>query len=426
MIKNLAEIEHGAEIVIYGKGETGQELFAVLRRKRPDVEVKAFVDSYEDSGEICSTPIINVSEINVFEGCKIVIASMFYEEIARLLESSGYVEFSVFIKNNFIIDVYDDLDAINEGQMSMLDKLPDMDRMDCYYIINLGSGADAKNRVLTYMGRNDLSGVAHFFVTVLDYDYDELFKRMNAGGYDKFCIIDFDGRRTQLIGLARFLTCAQGKSVSIYKKKVESIGFSVLEGHKLLFLEVLKNGTSSTLHILDTLFEKDKLGRKRYQQLRQFGDVTDPFFMNYTKFAIVRNPYERLASLFVHVMRVAPDEFFYPAMSKFLVPFNFENFCRFVAGCPDEFADGHFKSQTSYFTLKGELRNDFKLLRMENYAEDIKNFFASIGEKVEVPHKNKSRPNKVDYMKDYYTPELIKLVNDRYRDDFINFGYEFL
>lgn len=49
-----------------------------------------------------------------------------------------------------------------------------------------------------------------------------------------------------------------------------------------------------------------------------------------------------------------------------------------------------------------------------------------IGEEVEVPHENKSRPNSVDYINDYYTPELIELVNRRYEQDFINFGYDFL
>ena len=193
-----------------------------------------------------------------------------------------------------------------------------------------------------------------------------------------------------------------------------------------MFFEIAKNGSSSAVSLLEKLHAKYAVESDLYQNLRCRVDVTDPSFANYHKFAVVRNPYDRLASLHAHLMRFDKMEGLKLAFNKMLSPYSFENFCRFVCNCPDEFADEHFISQTSFFTVPEGMLKDITMLHMENYAEEMKNFFAMIGEEVEVPHKNKSRPDSVDYIKDYYTPELIELVNRRYEQDFINFGYEFL
>ncbi len=426
LIKSLDDIEYGANLLIYGTGEAAQELFVALRKKRPDVTIECFMDSYKYSGDICSVPIVNVSEIGRFSACKVVIASMYYEEIAAELEARGCIDYFVFSKRDHSAHIVNDFIMIDRHKMLMLRETPSLEMEGVFYIFNLGPGVDAEKRLINFLGCEDIPCGGHAFLTVLDYDYEAVFSRINHRRYNRFCLIDYDGSDSQLIGLTEYITNFLDKQVLIYKRPYPQRNFSVVEGKKLLFLEICKNALSSSVEIIKQVADKYRDYRVLFMKQRNFGDVCDPVFESYTKFAIVRNPYQRLSSVYSHIMREAPNAFLYPVLKKSIPNFDFESFCKFVAKCPDEFADVHFKSQTAHLTLPNGLASDFNLLRMENYADDIKNFFASIGEDIEVLHKNRSRPNKVDYIKDYYTPELIQLVNERYKDDFINFGYDFL
>ncbi|WP_320174705.1 sulfotransferase family 2 domain-containing protein [Maridesulfovibrio sp.] len=425
-IHNLDDIEFGSDVVIYGLGGTAKELFFALNRTRPDVNIRCFMDSTSCSGELCCIPVFNVGTLNMFKDCKVVVASVFYEEIAEKLYAYGCKDFSVFVEHCCFLDVYRDLFEIPEKKMSIFSSLPDMEDDDCLYVFNVSSRADGPGAVRNVLGDCTSLPLKHFFVDLLDYDHEQTFAAIDLSKVKDICIIDINGRKTQLAALAAYITSDLGRSISIYKSPIGIRNFSVIEGRKLLFLEICKNGASSSVGILRQIFDKYKDQCFQFKELRNCSDITDPYFEDYLKFAIVRNPYERLASLYAHVMREAPNKFLYPLLSKIVGQLNFEDFCRIIATCPDEFSDVHFMSQTAHLTLPEGLLDDFTLLRLENFADDMKSFFSALGEEIEIPHKNKSRPDKVDYIEDYYTPELIKLVNERYEDDFINFGYKFL
>ena len=424
LIRSLDDIEYGAAVLIYGTGETGQELFVAITRSRPDITVKCFVDSYKYSGNICSIPLINVSEIKKFCNCKVIIASIFHEEIAATLKSHDCYFFSVFHKDSGTLDPYEDMLSIVKERMTLLKELPRVDDESVFYIFNVRSRGDDKRSFFNCIGCTDLPFDSYVFSDLLDYDFEKIFREKDK--YKSFCLVDVDGRKSHLVGLVRYITDVMRKKVALYKMPSRNRNFSIIEGMQLLFLHIHKNATSSTRNALIDLFAKYKHDSRRYSDSSCYDDITDSFFDGYTKFTIVRSPYDRLASLFCQIKNIAPDKFLYPVLSKYVSPFSFENFCKFVADCPDEFSDLHFQSQTYFLTFPNGMMSDIRLLRMESYSEDIKSFFEELGEEIEILHMNQSRPNKVDYIKDYYTPELIKLVNERYEQDFINFGYEFL
>ncbi|ACS80916.1 sulfotransferase family 2 domain-containing protein [Maridesulfovibrio salexigens] len=425
-IYNINDIEFGSDVVIYGSGEVGQGLFAAIKKERKDIIVSCFMDSYKTSGAIGSVPVVNVADVHKYERCIIIIASIFFKEISDILVSFGCSSFYIYSQIDRSYDVYDDFNMIDKSKMSILKTIPSLNNDRVFYVFNIALDKDAQKRFFSCLGGNVILPAGSCFVTNLNNDLRGRLNEYDCAKYDAFCIIDIDGKLDKLAEIAKLITCDFGKEVSLFRRIPSSRNFSVIEGKKLLFLEICKNGLSSTEFILEQLFRKYENQCVHYKKQRNYGEISISYFDEYTKFAIVRNPYTRLASVYSHVMRVAPDEFFYPVFKKYFSPFNFDNFCRFIADCPDEFSDVHFMSQTAHLTLPEGLRDDFTLLRLENFADDMKSFFSALGEDIEIPHKNKSRPDKVDYIKDYYTPELIKLVNERYKDDFINFGYEFL
>jgi len=119
-------------------------------------------------------------------------------------------------------------------------------------------------------------------------------------------------------------------------------------------------------------------------------------------FTTVRNPYDRLVSLYHHQKRHR-----YPGARK-----PFEKYVYEVADFND-----HAKPISEY--LDGEV--DF-VLRYESLEKD----YATVCEKIGCKHKKLARHNKSPGKKNYrtyYNEELRKFVYDKYSADFKRFGY---
>lgn len=195
----------------------------------------------------------------------------------------------------------------------------------------------------------------------------------------------------------------------------------------LIYISISKTGISS----IRSIFLK-KVGatynKKNYKTIH--GKVADIFQyisikkvskqQDTYKFSIVRNPFDRLVSCYKNKIL---DEEYLPIQkgydSLFYKDMSFEEFAKGVCQLPDMLSDRHFRSQYSYLFYKGELIVDF-LGKFENIDED----FDVIKKKYdlgELPHINKSS-TKSNY-RDYYTPELVQLVYNRYKNDVEKFNY---
>ncbi|WP_415716344.1 sulfotransferase family 2 domain-containing protein [Maridesulfovibrio sp.] len=423
LIDNFEHIENNSELFIYGAGLAARRLFMDMMWKRPDIRIKGFIDSFKHSGELFTLPIINVADVKDIDKQQIVIASMHYEEIAEGLEERGVLNVLAYWKEVDLAETYLSLRLVDFNKVQIISVLPTGLTEESLGIINSHESIADLEKELPVLG---LMGAVSLFPDTSKSSLDAVLQKIGSAPCTDVFLMDVNGDQLYLAELLRVLTADYGKSVSLFKLPARTKKVSLIESRKIMFFEIAKNGSSSAVSLLEKLHAKYAVESDLYQNLRCQVDVTDPSFANYHKFAVVRNPYDRLASLYTHLMRLGQNEWFNLAFNKILAPYSFENFCRFVVDCPDELSDIHFRSQTSFLTTPEGLLEDIELINMENYAEEMKNFFAMIGEEVEVPHKNKSRPDSVDYIKDYYTPELIELVNRRYEQDFINFGYEFL
>ncbi len=174
------------------------------------------------------------------------------------------------------------------------------------------------------------------------------------------------------------------------------------EKYNATYFRVPKVASSSLLMSFRRSDEVEKVGK--YNQ-------------SHFKFAFVRDPFDRLASCFRHVIQKGalqniqshPD--FYRNMS-------FSQFIDAVEKIDVKDMDIHFRPQNTFIPEKVDFLGKF-----ENIQEDYLKVCEKIGIKnfVSLLHQNKT--NKTIF-KDYYTSEIIKKVVKIYKRDFDLFGYE--
>jgi len=217
------------------------------------------------------------------------------------------------------------------------------------------------------------------------------------------------------------------KNIKLFLKPYDHVNIYIPQLN-LIYISISKTGISS----IRSVFLK-KVGasynNKNYKSIH--GKVQDVFQyiplkkisekQNTFKFTIVRNPFERLVSCYKNKVL---DEDYMPIQkgydSLFYKGMPFEEFAKGVCQLPDLLSDRHFRSQYSYLFYKGDLIVDF-LGKLENIEKD----FAIIKKKYdlgELPHINPSKVKKS--YKNYYTPELLKMVYKRYKNDVENLNYQ--
>ena len=155
-------------------------------------------------------------------------------------------------------------------------------------------------------------------------------------------------------------------------------------------------------------------------------------FVDYTSFAFVRNPWDRLVSCYTNKLErhdlsqgtegrdtlelLAEEGYFSQEMS-------FGDFADAVCRIPDERANRHFRSQYTFLMdRRGELLPQ-RIYHFERLAEDFNALAQELGlPQAKLPH-NKSGARR-DY-REYYDARLRDAVAERYARDIELFGYSF-
>ncbi|WP_299410205.1 sulfotransferase family 2 domain-containing protein [uncultured Roseobacter sp.] len=203
--------------------------------------------------------------------------------------------------------------------------------------------------------------------------------------------------------------------------------------HKVIFVHIPKTGGQSVEHMfLDDLGlsweeraplllrpnQDPKVGPRRMAHLYadeyvSKGHVTQEQFDSYLKFAVVRNPYDRIISEYLYRFQKTP---FWktPSAARFL-----------KRTYPDDFSDTarHMMPQTRYvMDANGKLLVDH-ILRFEEMGEAMADLSEQIfGTRRSLPHRNKTKvDNKAKKAKLRKT--LQPQIAQMYQEDFEAFDY---
>lgn len=200
--------------------------------------------------------------------------------------------------------------------------------------------------------------------------------------------------------------------------------------YKLIFIHIPKTGGSSIACpgykgvLLPYLGETD-IVRGSHPSA---GDLKKKFpdeWNNYFKFAVVRNPWERLVSSYFYFLgKIVGKDFdkkVETELGKKIAAFkNFHAFCRNLNQLP---LDAHFSSQLDFITDEDENVIMDKVCRLEKINEDFAAVCSEVGlPNISLPVKRRTRHAHYSH---YYTAEAIENVRRHYARDIDILGYEY-
>ena len=185
-------------------------------------------------------------------------------------------------------------------------------------------------------------------------------------------------------------------------KDIKQLIYS-FEKYKAIYFRVPKAASTSLLITFRQIDNVEKL----------LTDYDKSFF----KFAFVRNPFDRLASCFRHVIQKGAMQNIqeHPQLHRNM---SFEQFVDVVEKIEIKNMDIHFRPQYTFIPDKPDFLGKF-----ESLEEDYIKVCEKIGIKnpPQILHKNKTDKT---IFKDYYTKESIGKVLKIYEKDFKLFNYE--
>lgn len=143
--------------------------------------------------------------------------------------------------------------------------------------------------------------------------------------------------------------------------------------------------------------------------------LTRKQYMEYFKFTVVRNPYERVFSWYWNVM----------SDKKHMKNLNhssnttFEEFLKEYAG------KRHLLPQTDFIReYNGKINMDY-IIRFENLSKEFKYVADKLNlPNFHLPHEVKSKSDKADY-REYYNKITKNIVDKIYKEEIVLFGYAF-
>lgn len=175
----------------------------------------------------------------------------------------------------------------------------------------------------------------------------------------------------------------------------------ISESHNFIFIHIPKNAGSSIRKALNKyarpfLYEHEKAESIKCHIGTKFYD--------YFRFAVIRNPWARLASMYNYLLNIGSNQ----VKNK-----TFKDYLRINCENPD--------TQYSYIFGREGIYVDF-LLRFENLQNDFDSLCKTLSMAAELPLINYSNINSYEKM---YDVQSIEQVQSAYMDDIKNFGYAF-
>jgi len=181
--------------------------------------------------------------------------------------------------------------------------------------------------------------------------------------------------------------------------------------HKCIFVHIPKTGGTSIIKALDM----KRTTHKTAKELKEEYDEWDDFF----SFSIVRNPWDRMVSIYFHFKRVNEK----PIIKKKVdIPSTFSDFIY-------EFNEKKIKFNTILYQQQADWIYDDnqnllvnQIYKFENYSDEVEKIFNKLGIKKKLTHERRTIH---EHYSTYYAEETINIVKNLFEKDIILFGYEY-
>ncbi|EDN69667.1 conserved hypothetical protein [Beggiatoa sp. PS] len=210
--------------------------------------------------------------------------------------------------------------------------------------------------------------------------------------------------------------------------------------YKVIFVHIQRTGGNS-IHKVFQEFDRDllvriKLDPRKKRTRHCFTSdikavIDDHIFRNYTKFCVVRNPFDRMVSWYsIFKYGLGHDRVIMPSKTlwdEVMIEVNknansFEEFIMLPRNHESGLFERFYTNQLDYISDNQSILVD-RILRFENLTNDFAQFAHEIGFEGKLPCVNKSK-HKKDY-RTYYTTKTKEIVFQRFKPDFEYFGYSF-
>jgi hypothetical protein len=203
--------------------------------------------------------------------------------------------------------------------------------------------------------------------------------------------------------------------------------YFISTSEKLIYIRILKCASTAMLRNflprVDNRYDTANLSDEELDSIAYLAEVKTlgAKHVKYRKFALVRNPFQRIVSVYLDLFD--PDAPFFSNATFWFVVNNqrmpFKEFVKTIGAIPVSLLGPHFAPQ-SYIIEKGPGLKQTSIYRIEKDMRALSEFLGI--KDTSLPHANR---RVVDYdYRNYYDQETFNLVTKLYGQDVGTFGYE--
>lgn len=262
-------------------------------------------------------------------------------------------------------------------------------------------------------------------------------------------LFDFEGERRRILSsiFNQKSFKNSGKKNTIKSKLLNTkIGYSVISNlsyfrrarqmnkmlfvssaKQLVYIRILKSASTSVLKELLPSIDKNLEGHAlsdeqvdalALQYLTKRLTIEEE---QYSKLALVRNPFHRIVSVYLDLFDTKSNHFSYESylFGVLKSKMTFQDFIETISKIPDFFKGPHFAPQQYVLSNVAPLKN-ISCFRIDKDQERLSSFLTEHG--LNLPHKNKQAES-YNYLS-FYDTHLLQKVYDLYKEDVIAFGYQ--